>query len=166
MDGKRWSYRNGEVYRVTVGKNWDILEIEPNSSSLLNEAWLLKEEIHQKENLLKQKWGFFAQMYHNAEKMWCIDSKTRDRVGFVAVQEDGYIFFIAVDMSRRGEGVGTHLIDSLGGKYDHISCHVRTTNIVALDFYGKIGFKKEELVRRYYEDRGDAFYLVYFPELE
>ena len=133
---------------------------------MLNEAWLLKEEIRREENLLKQKWGFFAQMYHEAEKFWCVDSKTKEELGFIAVQENGYIFFIAVGMNRREEGIGKYLVNSLGGKYDCITCHVRTTNMGAIDFYEKIGFKNEKLVRRYYEDGGDALYLVYFPDLE
>ena len=53
----------------------------------------------------------------------------------------------------------------LGEKYDHNSCHVRTTNIGAIGFYEKIGFEKEKLVQRYYEDMGDAWYLVYSPNL-
>lgn len=146
--------------------NFEILQIESNSSRMLNEAWLLKEEIRREENLLKQEWGFFAQMYHEAEKFWCVDSKTKEELGFIAVQENGYIFFIAVGMNHRGEGIGKYLVNSLGRKYDCITCHVRTTNMGAVDFYEKIGFKKEKLVRRYYEDGGDALYLVYFPDLE
>tara|TARA_B100001559_G_scaffold306135_1_gene297075 strand:- start:68 stop:517 length:450 start_codon:yes stop_codon:yes gene_type:complete len=149
-----------------VGNNFEILQIEPNSSRLLNEAWLLKEEIRRGEDLLKQKWGFFAQMYHEAEKFWCVDSGTGDGLGFIAVQDSGYIFFIAVNGNRRKEGIGKYLIDSMGEKYDNIACHVRTTNLDAIGFYEKIGFEKEKLVQRYYEDMGDAWYLVYSPNLE
>ena len=148
-----------------MGNNFEILQIEPDSSRLLNEAWLLKEEIRRGEDLLKQKWGFFAQMYHEAEKFWCVDSETGSGLGFIAVQDSGYIFFIAVNGDRRKEGIGKYLIDSLGEKYDHISCHVRTTNRGAIGFYEKIGFEKEKLVQRYYEDMGDAWYLVYSPNL-
>ncbi|HIJ13041.1 MAG TPA: GNAT family N-acetyltransferase [Halobacteriales archaeon] len=148
-----------------MGNNFEILQIEPNSSRLLNEAWLLKEEIRRGEDLLKQKWGFFAQMYHEAEKFWCVDSETGGGLGFIAVQDSGYIFFIAVNGNHRKEGIGKYLIDLLGEKYDHISCHVRTTNIGAIGFYEKIGFEKEKLVQRYYEDMGDAWYLVYSPNL-
>ena len=148
-----------------MGNNFEILQIEPNSSRLLNEAWLLKEEIRRGEDLLKQKWGFFAQMYHEAEKFWCVDSETGGGLGFIAVQDSGYIFFIAVNGNHRKEGIGKYLIDSLGEKYDHISCHVRTTNIGAIGFYEKMGFEKEKLVQRYYEDMGDAWYLVYSPNL-
>ena len=54
----------------------------------------------------------------------------------------------------------------MGEKYGNIACHVRTTNLDAIGFYEKIGFEKEKLVQRYYEDMGDAWYLVYSPNLE
>lgn len=140
---------------------FELLEIDPGDSYLVNGAWGLKEKIREDENLLKQEWGFFTGTYHRAVNFWCINEETKELMGFIAVRGDGYIFFIAVDKIYRGNGVGKYLLDVVNERYKNITCHVRTTNTGALGFYEKMGFIKLKLVSGYYEDKGHAYYLEF-----
>ncbi len=140
---------------------FELLWIDSGDSYLVNEAWGLKEKIRENENLLKQEWGFFTGTYHRAGIYWCIDGETKELMGFIAVRDDGYIFFIAVGQKCRRYGVGRYLVDLVNERYKNITCHVRTTNTGALRFYEKMGFIKVKLVSGYYEDKGHAYYLEF-----
>jgi ribosomal protein S18 acetylase RimI-like enzyme len=40
-----------------------------------------------------------------------------------------------------------------------VTCHARTTNTEALEFYRHLGFSVRRRIDGYYEDGGDAYYL-------
>jgi len=40
-----------------------------------------------------------------------------------------------------------------------VTCHARTTNREALQFYRHLGFEVTRRIDSYYEDGGDAYYL-------
>jgi ribosomal protein S18 acetylase RimI-like enzyme len=75
------------------------------------------------------------------------------------VRRDGYILFLAVAEPHRGEGYGKRLVAEVADDYGSVTCHARTTNQGALDFYRGIGFEVVRRVDNYYEDHGDAYYL-------
>ncbi|MFB6311574.1 MAG: GNAT family N-acetyltransferase, partial [Salinirussus sp.] len=80
-------------------------------------------------------------------------------IGFAAVRRDGYILFLAVAPAYRGQGFGKRLVANVAEEYDTVTCHARTTNHAALDFYESLGFEVTRRIDAYYEDGGDAYYL-------
>lgn len=87
------------------------------------------------------------------------DSDIGDLVGFVSARRDGYILFLAVDPSARGRGYGKRLVAEVADEHRTVTCHARSTNRAALEFYDSIGFDVERKIEGYYEDGGDAYYL-------
>jgi ribosomal protein S18 acetylase RimI-like enzyme len=82
-----------------------------------------------------------------------------DLVGFISVRRDGYILFLAVSPDARGRGYGKRLVAEVADEHRTVTCHARSTNRAALDFYDAIGFEAERRIEGYYEDGGDAYYL-------
>ncbi len=80
-------------------------------------------------------------------------------IGFAAVRRDGYILFLAVAPEFRGEGVGKRLVARVADDHQTITCHARTSNENALQFYEHLGFEIKRRIDNYYEDGGDAYYL-------
>jgi len=66
---------------------------------------------------------------------------------------------LAVDAGHRGEGYGKRLVAEVADDYNTVTCHARTTNQDAVEFYEEIGFEVVRRIDNYYEDRGDAHYL-------
>lgn len=141
-----------------VSVNVDSRIVEPGSDDFVDQAWELKESIHHTEGVLKQRRSFFVQAYTGSTVHCFVENRT-DLIGFASVRRDGYILFLAVSRDFRGEGIGRRLIRQVAADHRSVTCHARTTNRNALEFYEHLGF---EIVRRidgYYEDGGDAFYL-------
>ncbi|MFB6102518.1 MAG: GNAT family N-acetyltransferase [Haloplanus sp.] len=143
---------------VTVEKRVD----GPGSTDHAAEAWQLKERIRRREGVLKQRKRFFMDAYRRATThLLYLDD---DLVGFVTVRRDGYILFLAVAPERRGEGFGRRLVAEVAEEHRTVTCHARTTNEGALDFYESVGFEIQRRIERYYEDDGDAYYLRLGPD--
>lgn len=87
------------------------------------------------------------------------DSDVGDLVGFVSARRDGYILFLAVGPRARGRGYGKRLVAEVADEHRTVTCHARSTNRAALEFYDSIGFDVERKIEGYYEDGGDAYYL-------
>jgi len=138
---------------VNVEKRVD----QPGQSSHAEAAWALKERIRREENVLKQRRGFFMDAYRRATTHLLFEDD--ELVGFASARRDGYILFLAVAPERRGEGYGRRLVAEVAEDHRTVTCHARTTNREALDFYERVGFEVKRRIDNYYEDGGDAYYL-------
>jgi ribosomal-protein-alanine N-acetyltransferase len=133
--------------------------VNPGSDEYVDAAWDLKERIRRSEGVLRQRKNFFSNAYERSTVYLYVDETNDNLVGFAAVRRDGYILFLAVDERYRGEGFGKRLVARVAEEYSTVTCHARTTNREALDFYRSLGFTVERRIENYYEDGGDAFYL-------
>ncbi|WP_435063835.1 GNAT family N-acetyltransferase [Halobaculum sp. EA56] len=129
----------------------------PGDDTHVEDAWALKEEIREAEGVLKQRRGFFTNAYRRAGCHLLFEDE--ELVGFASARRDGYILFLAVAPRARGRGYGERLVAEVAEENRSVSCHARTTNDAALDFYEHIGFEVVRRIENYYEDGGDAFYL-------
>ncbi|SHH36213.1 Ribosomal protein S18 acetylase RimI [Halobaculum gomorrense] len=148
----RFSSRDISV-SVNVEKRMD----PPGNADNAAAAWALKEEIREREGVLKQRRGFFMNAYKRAACHLLFEDD--ELVGFAATRRDGYILFLAVAPWVRGRGYGERLVAEVAEENRSVSCHARTTNEAALAFYEHIGFQTVRRIENYYEDGGDAFYL-------
>ncbi|MDR5673838.1 Acetyltransferase (GNAT) family [Halalkaliarchaeum sp. AArc-CO] len=130
---------------------------EPGDSEHLELAWELKERIRREENVLKQRKGFFRNAYRRATSHLYFEDD--ELAGFASVRRDGYILFLAVTPEFRGQGYGERLVADVAANHRTVTCHARTTNENALEFYRHLGFDVDRHIRNYYEDGGDAYYL-------
>ncbi len=144
-------------YKNVVSLNIEGAVVDPGSDEYLDAAWELKERIRQKENVLKQRWGFFADSYRKARVHVLLVSQKL--VGFAAVRQDGYLLFLAVDPEYRDRGLGRRLISQVAAEHEAVTCHARASNESALGFYRTMGFDVDRYIQNYYEDGGDAYYL-------
>jgi ribosomal protein S18 acetylase RimI-like enzyme len=143
-----------------VSVNIELRVIGRGDDSFVRDAWELKERIRRDEGVLRQRRGFFTDAYRRATVYALVEPGVEDRlVGFAATRRDGYILFLAVDPEYRGEGFGRRLVAEVADNYNSVTCHARTTNENALEFYREVGFEIQRRVDNYYEDRGDAYYL-------
>ena len=133
--------------------------INPGSDTYVESAWELKERIRRADGVLRQRKNFFTNAYTRSTVYLFADRANDKLVGFAAVRRDGYILFLAVDETYRGEGFGKRLVANVAEDYGSVTCHARTTNREALDFYRALGFRVKRRIDNYYEDGGDAFYL-------
>ena len=129
----------------------------PGDAHHAQQAWKLKERIRHGEGVLKQRRGFFVDAYRRSTTHLFVSDD--ELVAFASVRRDGYILFLAVAPEHRGEGYGRQLVAEIADNYRTVTCHARTTNDGALDFYRHIGFEITRRVDNYYEDNGDAYYL-------
>ena len=140
--------------------NVDCRLVPPGRDDYVGEAWNLKEEIRQDEGVLKQRWDFFSDAYRRSTVHAVFDGGDDETlVGFVTVRRDGYVLFLAVHPDARGDGIGRELIRRVAGDNRSVTCHARTTNENALQFYEHLGFEITRRIDNYYEDGGDAYYL-------
>ena len=137
--------------------NIDSRVVAPGSDDYVDQAWQLKEEINSQEGVLKQRYDFFTDAYRRS-KVHCY-VREGELVGFASVRRDGYILFLAVSPGVRGEGIGKRLVARVAEDHDTITCHARTSNENALQFYEHLGFEIKRRIDDYYEDGGDAYYL-------
>lgn len=130
---------------------------KPGDNDHLEIAWELKERIRREENVLKQRKGFFNSAYRRATSHLYFEDQ--QLAGFASVRRDGYILFLAVAPEFRGRGYGERLVADVAEDHRTVTCHARTTNENALEFYRHLGFDVDRHIRNYYEDGGDAYYL-------
>jgi ribosomal protein S18 acetylase RimI-like enzyme len=143
-----------------VSINVDTRIVDRGSDEYVDEAWDLKERIRKSDGVLRQRRGFFENAYRRSKVYVYLNQARRTKlIGFAAVRRDGYILFLAVDEQYRGEGFGKRLVARIAEDYRSVSCHARTTNSEAIDFYRHVGFEIQRRIDDYYEDGGDAYYL-------
>jgi ribosomal protein S18 acetylase RimI-like enzyme len=138
---------------ATVEKRVD----RAGDTDYVDAAWQLKEHIHHKEGVLKQRRGFFIDAYRRSSTHLFFEDG--ELVAFASVRRDGYILFLAVRPDARGRGYGQRLIAEIADEHATVTCHARTTNEEALGFYEHLGFRITRHIENYYEDNGDAYYL-------
>ena len=140
--------------------NVDTRVVGPGNDDLVTDAWKLKEQIRRAEGVLKQRRDFFSDAYRRSTVHAVVaDGPETELMGFIAVRRDGYILFLAVDPGYRGEDVGKKLVARVADEHRTVTCHARTTNENALQFYEHLGFEVKRRIDNYYEDGGDAYYL-------
>ncbi len=139
--------------------NVERLEIDPGSETYLDDAWALKERIRRSEGVLKQRRGFFSRAYRRSTVYCYRDPDSDEIIGYAAVRRDGYILFLAVAPEHREAGFGERLVAQVAENHRRVTCHARTTNDNALEFYKHMGFDIVRRIDNYYEDGGDAYYL-------
>ncbi len=145
---------------MVVSVNIELRVVGPGSDELSGDAWDLKERIRARHGVLKQRRGFFTDAYRRSTVYALVASgPDEELVGFAATRRDGYVLFLAVDPDWQDEGFGEQLIAAVADDHSSVTCHARTTNQDAIDFYQHVGFEIERRVDNYYEDRGDAYYL-------
>lgn len=90
-------------------------------------------------------------------------------MGYLKPDMEGHIMSIAVDPLYRGNGIGRALMEAVidrlikrGARY--IGLEVRVSNQGAIKLYERLGFKKMKIIRRYYSDGEDAYYMMLTPE--
>ncbi|MCU4924423.1 GNAT family N-acetyltransferase [Halobacteria archaeon AArc-dxtr1] len=137
--------------------NIDRRVVSPGSDEFVDDAWELKEEINRLEGVLKQQRNFFTNAYRRSTVHCSLQNG--ELIGFAAVRRDGYVLFLAVAPSCQGEGIGRELLARVAEDHETITCHARTTNEGALEFYQHLGFEITRQIDSYYEDGGDAYYL-------
>jgi ribosomal protein S18 acetylase RimI-like enzyme len=128
---------------------------------LFEDVWRLKEEIRAETGSLRQQREFFKEAYEDSTTFAELD-ESGAVVGFVSIQDNGYILFLGVDPQLREQGIGRHLIEHGTNTISSRAktCHVRVSNTGALAFYQSVGFVVSHRVEEYYEDGDDAFYLL------
>ncbi len=82
------------------------------------------------------------------------------------VLDEGHILNVAVHPDFRGKGIGRLLIQKVIDECglqdaEYVSLEVRTSNIVAVSLYRKIGFVITGRRKRYYENGEDAYIMEY-----
>lgn len=137
--------------------NIDSRVVTPGSDDFVDDAWELKESINRREGVLKQRYDFFSDAYRRSTVHCYLQNG--ELIGFAAVRRDGYILFLAVHPDHRGQGIGKKLVARVAEDHDTITCHARTSNENALQFYEHLGFEIKRRIDDYYEDGGDAYYL-------
>ncbi|HKL28617.1 MAG TPA: N-acetyltransferase [Natrialbaceae archaeon] len=135
----------------------DLQVVDRGSDEYVEAAWELKEHIRRNEGVLKQRRGFFTDAYQRSKVHVYVAGN--DLAGFVATRRDGYILFLASHPDFRGEGIGKRLVARVADEHRTVTCHARTSNENALQFYEHLGFEIERRIDNYYEDGGDAYYL-------
>jgi len=142
-----------------VSVNIQRLEVGPGDDDHVERAWRLKEQIRRTDGVLRQRRGFFTIAYQRATVFLYLDRSADQLIGFATVRRDGYILFLAVAEEYRDQGFGRRLVANVADTHSTVTCHARTTNREALDFYRSLGFEVQRRIESYYEDGGDAYYL-------
>ena len=167
MDARAVELYRCARYRAAVSVDVTKRVAEAGSDEHVDAAWELKEHVRCEDGVLKQRHGFFTNAYRRATVHLLFagvrgagrGSEPDDLIGFAAVRRDGYVLFLAVDPTHRGEGFGRRLMATVADEHDAVTCHARATNEAAVDFYEHIGFEVKRRIDNYYEDGGAAYYL-------
>jgi ribosomal-protein-alanine N-acetyltransferase len=155
----RRNYYSPAAYVSVVSINVQRVEVGPGNDEYVEQAWRLKERIRREDGVLQQRKHFFTTAYERSTDHLYLDRSADRLVGFTTVRRDGYILFLAVDADYRGQGFGRRLVASVAQQHNTVTCHARTTNSDALEFYRSVGFEIQRRIDDYYEDGGDAYYL-------
>lgn len=154
----RWSYIQRTCYLISVSINVRKRTDPPGHADHVTAAWELKERIRREEGVLRQRRGFFTDAYRRSTTHLLFENG--DLVAFASVRRDGYVLFLAVAPECRGRGYAASLIADVADEHRAVTCHARVSNEPALGFYDHLGFEVKRRIDSYYEDGGDAFYLV------
>lgn len=141
----------------------NVVRVDCESESGLNEAWQVKEQIRHHQGLLQQAWSFFRRAYREGDVYHAID-ETDEILGFAIMNKDDYLSLLAVHPECQGIGIGKQLIREIQSDYQRISCHTRVSNTKAIQFYESIGFEVVTVHTAYYDNDDDAYILESFSD--
>lgn len=133
--------------------------VEPDDDEGVEAAWRLKERIRAAEGIFQQERSFFVRAYREATVYRLVRGSADSLLGFAAVQQNGYMMFLAVAEEARGRGYGRRLVGAVSDDHPRVTCHVRATNENAIGFYEHVGFELDRRAVGYYADGTDALYL-------
>jgi ribosomal protein S18 acetylase RimI-like enzyme len=130
--------------------------VDRGNDGRVGEVWALKERVSETDGVLRQRKGFFTRAYRQSAAHLIVVND--DVAGFAVVRRDGYLLFLAVAPEHRGQGFGRRLVTAIADAHPTVTCHARTTNRDAIEFYEHLGFERKRRIEGYYEDGGDAYY--------
>ncbi|MFW5902997.1 MAG: GNAT family N-acetyltransferase [archaeon] len=133
-------------------------KIEKGHTKYEQEVWNLKERIRKEESILNQSRRYFARTYRQQDAYLYLNKQ--EVIGFGLVRSDGYISLLGVKKEKRDQGIGKKLINKIEDDHERISCHTRSSNKNAINFYQNLGFELKRTVDGYYKDGDTAYYLV------
>ncbi len=124
---------------------------------------------------------FYEMLYRNYPKAFLVAKVGGKIVGYVMSRVEhslhmsgflpgfikkGHIVSIAILPDYRRKGIGTELMrramESLKNVYGckEVYLEVRVSNRPAIEFYHKLGFRIDHVIKRYYKDGEDAYVMV------
>lgn len=136
----------------------NIEKIPSDGIRYVSDAWTIKENIREQNDLLKQKKDFFRDTYKKGTKY--ILKYEQNIIGFGVIY-DGYIALLGVDPDYQGSGYGSKLLDKMKSNENKLTCHTRISNEKAVDFYKSREFEIDKRIVSYYCDGEDAYHLKY-----
>lgn len=136
----------------------NIEKIPPNGIRYVSDAWRIKENIREQNDLLKQKKNFFRDTYRKGVKY--ILSYEENIIAFGVIY-NGYIALLGVDPNHQESGYGSKLLEKIKSDENKLTCHTRVSNKKAVEFYESKEFKIDKRIVSYYCDGEDAYYLKY-----
>lgn len=140
--------------------NTYIKTVPSQSSEYLNKTWEIKEEINDKQSLLRQNWSLFSKLYRKGE-IYLIKNIDEEVIGYALVNSGDYISILAIHPSHQGAGFGTELMHKIKREYDFFYLHVRTSNKPAVRFYKRVGLGITDYVINYYDNNDKAYIMSY-----
>lgn len=135
----------------------ELQTIPEDTNTHLSDIWELKETISAQTGFLQQDHHFFEKIYQNNTTHILFDDSP---IGFITVQNDGYILLLGVHPHYQERGYGQTLIEHAAETHFSLTCHTRTANTDAISFYKQLGFEISHTIEHYYEDNTNAYYLI------
>lgn len=146
------------VFIASVSVTTEIQTVSPGSCQYMDSVWELKEQIRHQTGHLQQERSFFCDAYREAMSYLLFVEETL--LGFLSVQEDGYILFLGVAPTHHQSGYGKTLVEHATEQFQSLECHTRVSNHPAVEFYQNLEFEVSHTVTGYYRDGTDAYYLI------
>ncbi len=148
-----------------VSENVETHVVPPDEADSLEAVWSLKERIRETDGVLGQNRPHFEREYYLHRAFLLRSATDRASVRAFAIgRADGYVSVLGVDPRHRRRGLGSRLLEEILDVYLTISCHTRTTNREAIEFYEQAGFTVEQRIEEYYRDGTDALELRYVSD--
>lgn len=136
----------------------EIQVISPGENTLVSDVWELKETIRAETGFLQQKHDFFKDIYYKSTTYLLREDDVL--LGFITLRDDGYILFLGVNPLYHGAGYGRKLIEYATDQFQSLSCHTRVSNTQAIEFYHHLGFETSHVIKQYYSNGSDAYFLI------
>ncbi len=144
------------------------INIKPFDESDIEEAVKLEKECFSSP---WSKKGFESALAEGLSYFICARNENGDFMGYAGMYsaaDEGYIYNIAVRTEYRSNGVGTALLKNLleySGRHglSFLSLEVRISNVNAIKFYEKLGFKELGIRKNFYDfPKEDAVIMSYY----
>jgi len=120
--------------------------------------------------------GFFLSLHKSYPDLFLVAERDGEVVGYIMCRIEGtiwrprlkrgHVISIAVLPEHRRKGIATALLKEalsrMAERYGASECYleVRVSNTPAIRLYEKLGFKKTDVVPRYYLDGEDAYIMT------